>query len=80
MVTCLWTRIERRKWQRGICRAARPHGHAAEISAFAAHLGCGQRSGESVRRYAWTWADGGSNLIQCETAFLDFSLTGGSSE
>jgi len=40
------------------------------------------QAGEQVGRsqYGGTRGDGSSNLIQCETAFLDFSLTAGSSE
>ena len=77
MVACLWTRIEIRKWQQGICRVIQRHRHGAEISVSAAHPGWG---GVSKYCTARILADGSSNPIQCEAAFLDFSLTAGSSE
>jgi hypothetical protein len=80
--TCLWMRIEIRKWRLVTCRGVRCHEHEAEISASVERLGwcgCGTREG-SVYGTCEFGSDGSSNLIQCETAFLDFSLTAGSSE
>lgn len=79
MGTCLWIHTGRRKWQLGICRGARRRRRAAEVSGSAAHRGWWIGSRESVQ-YASIRKDGSSNLIQCEAAFLDFSLTAGSSE
>ena len=69
-------RIERRKWQREICRGARRRGHGAEISASAVRRGWWIVGNQ----YDTMDPDGNFDLIQCEAAFLDFSWTAGRSE